>query len=64
MAGWASLLKSRKVLLAALGVLNTVAAHYFAVPADVWQSIDVLLIALIVSIAVEDNGAKSQPPTP
>lgn len=59
MAGWASLLKSRKVLLAFLGVVNTVAARYLSIPPDVWQAIDALLIVLIASIAIEDHGSKS-----
>lgn len=52
------LLRSRKVLLAALGILNTLASHYLDIPQDVWLSIDALLLAVIAGIAVEDAAQK------
>jgi len=60
MGGWASLLKSRKVLLAALGVTASIVGHYLEVPADVWLSIDALLVAVILGISHEDAAEKSR----
>ncbi len=56
-----ALFRSRKVLLAALGVLNTVASAYFNVKPEVWVSVDGLLSVLIYSIATEDAALKSAP---
>lgn len=56
-----ALFHSRKVLLAAMGVLNTVASAYFNVKPEVWASVDALLMVLIYSIATEDAAAKSAP---
>jgi hypothetical protein len=58
MAGVQSLLRSRKFLLACLGVVNTLASHYLDIPKDVWLSIDALLLAVIAGIAVEDAAEK------
>jgi len=59
MDGWKSLLTSRKVLLAALGVVNTLVLHYLKVDPDVWLAIDGLLVTVIAGIAIEDHGANS-----
>ena len=59
MAGVQSLLRSRKFLLAVLGVISTLVAHYLDIPKDVWLSIDGLLLAVIAGIAVEDAAEKS-----
>ena len=58
MSGIKSLLKSRKVLIAAVGVLQTLVLHYLKIDPEVWASIDGLLLALIVSIAHEDAAEK------
>ena len=52
----ASLLKSRKFWLAVFGVAQTVLFHFLPEfdPA-IWQSINVLVGVLIVSIAYEDG---------
>jgi hypothetical protein len=59
MDGIKSLFRSRKVLLASLGVVNTLVAHYLKVDPEVWASIDALLVVLIASIALEDAGEKA-----
>ena len=51
--------KSRKFWLAVLGVVQTIVAHYFEVPQDIWLAIDGLLVSLIMGIAIEDAGAKA-----
>ena len=51
--------KSRKFWLAVLGVVQTVVAHYFEIPQDIWLAIDALLMSLIMGIAIEDAGAKA-----
>jgi hypothetical protein len=58
------LLKSSKFLLAVLGVVNTLVSHYLSIPDDVWQSVNVLLLAVVAGIAVEDAAAKvaAKPP--
>lgn len=53
------LLRSRKVLLAAFGVVQTLAAHYLDIPIEVWASIDALVVAVIGAIAYEDAAEKS-----
>lgn len=53
-----TLLKSRKFLLAILGVINTLVSHYCNIPAEVWASIDALLLAVIAGIAAEDSAEK------
>jgi hypothetical protein len=52
------LLKSRKFWLAVFGVVQTVLFQFVDVPAEIWQAIDGLVIALIFAISVEDAGAK------
>ena len=54
-----TLLKSRKFLLAILGVANTLTSHYCNIPTEVWASIDALLLAVIAGIAAEDSAEKS-----
>ena len=51
-----SLLYSRKFWLAVFGVIQTVTMQYYDVPAEVWQSITALVMALIAGIAIEDAG--------
>jgi hypothetical protein len=53
-----ALLRSRKVLLAVFGVVQTIVAHYFELPAEVWGAIDTLVLALIAAIAYEDAAEK------
>jgi hypothetical protein len=53
-----ALLHSRKVLLAMAGVAQTLIAHYFDIPAEVWASIDGLLVVVIGAIAHEDAAEK------
>jgi hypothetical protein len=51
--------KSRKFWLAVLGVAQTIAAHYFEIPEEIWISVNGLLVTLITGIAIEDAGAKA-----
>ena len=53
-----SLLKSRKVLLAILGVVQTAGSIYLDLPAELWVSINGLLVTLIGAIAYEDAAEK------
>ena len=53
-----ALLRSRKFLLAVFGVVQAIVLHYLNVPDDVWQSITVLVTAVIAGIAIEDAAAK------
>lgn len=50
---------SRKILLALVGVIQTIVLHYCDIPQDIWVAIDALIIAVIGGIAIEDAGAKS-----
>jgi len=59
--GLKSLLRSRKVLLALLGVVQTLVLAYLRVKPEVWAAIDALLLVLINSIATEDAATKSAP---
>jgi hypothetical protein len=53
------LLKSRKFWLAVFGVFQSVFFYYVpAFPEEIWKSIDVLVVVLILSIAIEDAGKK------
>jgi len=53
------LLKSRKMWLAIVGVVQTIVFHLLPdFPAEVWQAINVLLLAVIGGIAVEDAAEK------
>ena len=54
-----SFFKSRKFWLAVLGVAQTLVSNYFEIDPAVWQSVDALLVAVIMGIAIEDAGAKS-----
>ncbi|MFA7287227.1 MAG: hypothetical protein WC052_06200 [Patescibacteria group bacterium] len=51
--------KSRKFWLAVFGVIQAVVLHYLAVPDEIWQSIVLLVMALIGGIALEDAGQKA-----
>lgn len=53
-----ALLHSRKILLLGFGVVTALVSHYADVPADVWLSIEALVLAVIGSIAAEDAAAK------
>ncbi len=59
-----SLLRSRKVLLAVLGVVQTLVLHYLDLPTEVWASINALLLAVIGGIAIEDAATKKAGQTP
>lgn len=52
------LLYSRKVLLGALAVLNTVVGYYSLLPVEVWGSVSGFLALLIATIAWEDAAEK------
>lgn len=55
-----SLLKSRKFLLAAFAIVQTVLFQFVPdFPPAVWQAIDALVAVLITMIAVEDAALKS-----
>ncbi len=61
------LFRSRKVMVALLGVIQTLVLHYLNVPAEVWAAIDGLLLSVIAGITVEDAAAKragNGPPPP
>jgi hypothetical protein len=54
-----ALLKSRKFLLAVFAVAQSIVFGLQPeFPAEIWQAIDALVIALIAMIAVEDAAAK------
>jgi hypothetical protein len=53
-----ALLRSRKFLLAAFGVIQALVLHYANVPPEVWQSIVVLVTVVIAGIAYEDGQQK------
>jgi len=53
-----ALFRDRKVLLALFGVVQTIVAHYFELPTEVWAAIDTLVLALIAAIAYEDAAEK------
>lgn len=56
------LLHSRKFLLAAFGVIQTLVFQFVPdFPEEVWLSIDGLVAVVIVSIAAEDAAEKSAP---
>lgn len=56
-----SLLRSRKFLLALVGVVMTLLGTYANLPPAVLASIDALLVAVILGIAHEDAAVKSNP---
>lgn len=54
-----ALLRSRKFWLAVIGIAQTILFQFFPnFPDEVWQAINVLLLALIGMIAVEDAAEK------
>lgn len=53
-----SLFRSRKFLVALLSVITTLVSHYLNIPAEVWASIDALLLTVIAGIAYEDGQEK------
>ena len=54
-----SLFQSRKFWLAALAVVNTLVSYYLDIPAEVWGSVDALLVSVIVGITAEDAALKA-----
>jgi hypothetical protein len=52
------MLRSRKVMLAVIALIHTLAAYYLSVPAEVWGAIDALFLAVIAGIAHEDAAEK------
>lgn len=59
MSGITSLLKSRKVALAVVGLASVLLAHYSGLPAEVQGAIVALFGAVILGIAHEDSGEKA-----
>lgn len=55
---FSALLKSRKFWLAVLDLAALIFTTYFKLPADVWASVNAVLLVLIGTIAVEDFAAK------
>ena len=64
MSTLSSLARSRKVLLALLGVVSTLVLHYLNIDPEVWAAIDALLVTVIGAIAYEDAAAKGAPRAP
>ncbi len=59
MAPFQALLRSRKFWLAMMALVQTILFQFVPdFPAEVWQSIDAVIIVLIASIAAEDAAAK------
>ena len=59
MDGFKSLLKSRKVLLALVAVINTIVGQYYpGVPEPVTEAINQFMLVVIVAITAEDVAAK------
>lgn len=52
------LLYSRKFLLAAYGVVQTLVLHYLNVPQDIIAAVDALVLVVIAGIAAEDSAMK------
>lgn len=54
-----SLLRSRKFWLAVVGVGQTILFQFYPqFPAEVWQAVDLLILAVIAGITVEDAAVK------
>lgn len=65
MPSWLSaLLVSRKFWLAVFGVATAIVAEYLNVSPDIWISIEVLVLAVIASLTVEDAALKLNGRTP
>lgn len=52
------LLVSRKFWLAVFGVATAVVAEFLNVPPDIWVSVEVLVLAVIAGLTVEDAAEK------
>ena len=52
------LLKSRKVMLAIIGIIQTILLNEVGIGPEIWAAIDGLLVALMGTIAWEDSAAK------
>ena len=61
MDGFKSLLRSRKVLIAAVGLVGVVLAEYSGLPLEVQVAIVALCYALIDGISKEDAALKANP---
>jgi len=48
------LLKSRQFWLAVLALVQTIVFNYFDIPAEIWQSINAILLIVIALFTVED----------
>lgn len=65
MPSWLSaLLVSRKFWLAVFGVVTAIVAEYLNVSPDIWISIEVLVLAVIASLTLEDAALKLNGRTP
>lgn len=51
------LLTSRRVWIAALGVVTAIVSHYAHVPLEVWVPIEGFLLALIGAFTADDTAA-------
>lgn len=56
---WKSLLMGRKFWLAMVALLQTCVFAFTDVPAQLWLSVDALLVAVIVTVAWEDSAMKA-----
>lgn len=65
MPNWLNaLLVSRKFWLAVFGVFTAIVAEYLNVSPDIWISIEVLVLAVIASLTLEDAALKLNGRTP
>lgn len=48
------LLRSRAFWLAIVAAVQTVVAHYLAIPDDIWQAINALVMVIIAKMTIED----------
>jgi hypothetical protein len=53
-----NLVASRKFWLAVVGVITAIVSYYADVPPQVWAPIEILMVTMIGSIAVEDAALK------
>ncbi len=63
LAAITALFRSRKFLLLLLAFVTTVIFHYIPnFPAEIWQALDAVIVAVIIGIAVEDAAEKAANP--
>lgn len=55
---WQSLFNSRKFWLAVYGLVQSVVLFYLEIPTDILVAADILVMAVIVGVFVEDAAAK------